>query len=149
VHLKGVAEMKISMAEIAKEMAGSPGYQLPGNLQPGLEATEAVVINAMTYANGSAVAEVEVDLATAEVKIIRIVFVHDAGNIINPSIVNGQVVGAIAHGIGNALYEWMGYGNDGQPTTANLADYLLVTSTEMPSVTLAHLSRQRRSIRLE
>lgn len=139
VHLKGVAEMKISMAEIAKEMAGSPGYQLPGNLQPGLEATEAVVINAMTYANGSAVAEVEVDLATAEVKIIRIVFVHDAGNIINPGIVNGQVVGAIAHGIGNALYEWMGYGNDGQPTTANLADYLLVTSTEMPSVTVAHL----------
>ena len=138
VFVKGVTNMKVSLAQIAKAMAGSAGYSLPGNIQPGIEATENVVIDAMTYANGTAVAEVEVDLDTAEVKVTRIVFVHDAGKLINPSIVEGQVIGAIAHGIGNALYEWMGYGDDGQPLTTNLADYLLVTSTGMPPITLRH-----------
>jgi carbon-monoxide dehydrogenase large subunit len=138
VFIKGVGDMKISLGQVAKAMAGSAGYSLPGNLQPGVEATENVVIDAMTYANGTAVAEVEIDLDTAEVKITRIVFVHDAGKIINPSIVDGQVTGAIAHAIGNTLYEWMGYGDDGQPLTTNLADYLLVTSTEMPPVEIGH-----------
>jgi carbon-monoxide dehydrogenase large subunit len=138
VFVKGVADMKISLGQVAKAMAGSAGYSLPGNLQPGVEATENVVIDAMTYANGTAVAEVEIDLDTAEVKVTRIVFVHDAGRIINPSIVDGQITGAIAHAIGSTLYEWMGYGDDGQPLTTNLADYLLVTSTEMPPVEIGH-----------
>ena len=138
VCVKGVPDLKISLGQVAKAVVGSAGFSLPGNLQPGLEATENVVIDAMTYANGTAIAEVEVDVDTAEVKIARIVFVHDAGRIINPAIVDGQVTGGIAHGIGNALYEWMGYGDDAQPVTTNLADYLLVTSTEMPPVVLSH-----------
>ncbi|MGA9010454.1 MAG: molybdopterin cofactor-binding domain-containing protein, partial [Xanthobacteraceae bacterium] len=137
VHVKG-ADLKISMARIAKEMIGSPGFLLPGNMSPGVEASEAVIINAMTYANGCTVAEVEVDPETAEVKILRIVFVHDAGKIINPNMVDGQLMGALAHGVGNGLYEWMGFGGDGQPLTTNLADYLLVTSTEMPPMEIAH-----------
>ena len=137
VHVKG-ADLKISMARIAREMVGSPGFLLPGNMSPGVEASEAVVINAMTYANGCTVAEVEVDPETAEVKILRIVFVHDAGKIVNPTIVEGQLMGALAHGVGNGLYEWMGFGADGQPLTTNLADYLLVTSTEMPPMEIAH-----------
>lgn len=138
VFIKGVKDIKVSLREVAKTMTGSPGFVLPGNLPPGIEATETIVINAMTYANGTAVAEVEVDLGTAEVTVTRIVLVHDAGKIINPAIVDGQLTGAIAHGIGNALYEWMGYGDDGQPLTTNLADYLLVTSTGMPSIELSH-----------
>jgi aerobic carbon-monoxide dehydrogenase large subunit len=138
VFIRGVKDIKVSLREVAKAMAASPGFLLPGGLPPGIEATETVVINAMTYANGTAVAEVEVDLGTAEVKVTHIVFVHDAGKIINPTIVDGQLTGAIAHGIGNALYEWMGYGDDGQPLTTNLADYLLVTSTVMPRVDLSH-----------
>jgi aerobic carbon-monoxide dehydrogenase large subunit len=138
VFIRGVKDINVTLREVAKAMTGSPGFVLPGNLPPGIEATEAVAINAMTYANGTAVAEVEVDLGTAEVKVTRIVLVHDAGKLINPTIVDGQLTGAIAHGIGNALYEWMGYGDDGQPLTTNLADYLLVTSTEMPSIELSH-----------
>jgi carbon-monoxide dehydrogenase large subunit len=138
VFVKGVKDMKISLGQIAKAMAGSAGFPLPGNLQPGIEARENIVIDAMTYANGTAVAEVEVDLETADVKVVRIVFVHDAGKLINPAIVDGQITGAIAHGIGNALYEWMAYGDDGQPLTTNLADYLLVSSTEMPTIDLHH-----------
>jgi aerobic carbon-monoxide dehydrogenase large subunit len=138
VFVKGVKDIKLSMRQVAKAMAVSPGFSLPGNLSPGIEASETVVIDAMTYANGTAIAEVEVDLGTAEIRVTRIVFVHDAGRIINPSIVEGQLTGAIAHGIGNALYEWMGYGDDGQPLTTNLADYLLMTPTEMPPVHLSH-----------
>jgi carbon-monoxide dehydrogenase large subunit len=138
VFVKGAADLKISLRQVAKAMVGAAGFLLPGNLAPGIEATENVVIDAMTYANGSAVAEVEVDLDTAAVNVTRIVFVHDGGRIINPTIVDGQVTGAIAHGIGNALYEWMGYGDDGQPLTTNFADYLLMTSSEMPAISLSH-----------
>ena len=137
VHVKS-SDRKVSIAQIAKETAGTPGYRLPGNLQPGIEVTESVVIDAMAYANGTAAVEVEVDIETAEVKVTRVFFVHDAGRIINPSIVEGQLLGAIAHGIGNSLYEWMGFNDDGQPITTNLADYLLMTSTEMPRVHLVH-----------
>jgi carbon-monoxide dehydrogenase large subunit len=132
------ADKNISLGRIAKTMAGAAGFVLPGNLPPGLEATETVVIDAMTYGNGTAVAEVEVDVKTAAVKVSRIVFVHDAGKIINPMIARGQVVGGIAHGIGNALYEWMAYDAEGQPITTTLADYLLITAAEMPRVELGH-----------
>ena len=138
VHVKGVPDLKLSLAQIAKSSTGNPGYRLPGNLQPGIEATETVVIDAMTYANGSAVVEVEVDAETAEVRVARVFFVHDAGTVINPAIVDGQIHGGIAHGIGNTLYEWMAFSEDAQPLTTNLADYLLMTSTEMPKIILAH-----------
>jgi carbon-monoxide dehydrogenase large subunit len=138
VAVRGAAQMKISLGQIAKTLAGAPGFILPGNLPPGLEATESVVIDQMTYGNGTAIAEVEVDINTAAVKLTRIVFVHDAGKIINPTLAEGQIVGAIAHGIGNALYEWMGYDEQGQPLTTTLADYLLVTMSEMPELNLCH-----------
>ncbi len=138
VVVKGAKEMSVSLAALARTMAGAPGFVLPGNLPPGLEASEAVVIDAMTYGNGSAVAEVEVDVKTAAVRVTRIVFVHDAGRLINPMIAAGQIAGGIAHGIGNALYEWMAYDDAAQPLTTSLADYLMVTAAEMPALELAH-----------
>jgi aerobic carbon-monoxide dehydrogenase large subunit len=138
VVVKGAAGLRISLGQIARTMAGAPGFSLPGDLKPGLEATENVVMNAMTYGNGSAIAEVEVDINTAAVKVTRVVFVHDAGNIINPIIAEGQIAGGIAHGVGNALYEWMGYDNQGQPLTTTLADYLLITMSEMPALDLGY-----------
>ena len=138
VFVKGATGMSLSLGKIAEAMAGAAGFRLPGNLPPGLDATETVVIDAMTYGNGSAVVEVEVDPATGHVKVTRVVFIHDAGKIIHPAIVEGQIVGAIAHGIGNTLFEWMGYGEDGQPQTTTFADYLLVTATEMPRFELGH-----------
>lgn len=138
VVLRGAHELKIPLGAVATAMAGAAGFVLPGNLPPGLEAVENVVIDAMTYANGTAVAEVEVDIGTGAVTVTRIVFVHDAGRLINPVIADGQVVGAIAHGIGNALYEWMAYDDDAQPLTTTLADYLLVTAAEMPALEIGH-----------
>jgi aerobic carbon-monoxide dehydrogenase large subunit len=138
VFVKGASELRISLGAVSRATAGVPGFVLPGGIQPGLEATESVVIDAMTYGNGSAVAEVEVDIHTAAVMVTRITFIHDAGRLVNPAIAEGQVIGAIAHGIGNTLYEWMAYDDDAQPITTTLADYLLVTASEMPELVLAH-----------
>jgi carbon-monoxide dehydrogenase large subunit len=138
IHVKGVSDMKLDLGHAARAVAGTAGYTLPGGMAPGLEATEHVVIDAMTYANGTAVAEVEVDIETGAVRIEKFVFVHDCGRVIHPAVVAGQILGGVAHGIGNALFEWMGYDENAQPVTATLADYLLVTATEMPYVTLGH-----------
>jgi aerobic carbon-monoxide dehydrogenase large subunit len=138
VVVKGARDLSVTLAAVAEAMAGAPGFMLPGGLPPGLEATENVVIDQMTYANGTAVAEVEVDAKTAAVKVTRIVFVHDAGLLINPTIADGQIMGGIAHGIGNALFEWMAYDEDAQPLTTTLADYLLVTAGEMPTLDIGH-----------
>jgi carbon-monoxide dehydrogenase large subunit len=138
IHVKGVGDMMLDLGQAARSVAGTAGYTLPGGMAPGLEATEHVVIDPMTYANGTAVAEVEVDTETGEVRVGRFVMVHDCGTIIHPTIVEGQLIGGVAHGIGNALFEWMGYDDNAQPVTTTFADYLLVTATEMPRVELGH-----------
>ena len=138
VRVKGVAAMKVSLAQVARAVAGLPGYSLPGGVTPGLETTEHVSIDPMTYANGTAVAEVEVDIETGAVRIDRLILAHDCGRIINPMIVDGQLQGGVAHGIGNALFEWMGFDDNAQPVTTNLGEYLLLTAPEMPDVELIH-----------
>lgn len=138
IHLKGVGEKAVSLGEVARAAAGTAGFRLPGDLAPGLEASEHVVINEMTYANGTAVAEVEVDIETGAVAVRRFVVAHDCGQVINPMIVEGQIIGGVAHGIGNALLEWMGFDANGQPVTTNLGEYLLITSTEMPRIEIIH-----------
>ena len=82
--------------------------------------------------------EVEVDVETAMVRITRYVVVHDCGRVINPLIVEGQIRGGVAHGIGNAFYEQLKYDEGGQLLSASFMDYLLPTATEVPPVEIAH-----------
>ncbi len=138
VRVAGVSDMKVSLGEVARSVAGVPGYNLPGGVEPGLEATEHVVVDDLTYANGSAVVEVDVDPETGHVAIVNFVFAHDCGAVIHPAVVDGQIVGAAAHGIGNALYERIGFDDYGQPQTTNLADYLLITAPEVPRIDIVH-----------
>jgi len=139
ISVVGSPEVGISLGELARAAAGLPGYKLPlADMQPGLEASESVIIDDMVYSNGSAVAEVEVDIETGQVTISRFLLAHDCGRMINPTIVDGQIVGAIAHGIGNALFEWMGFDDEAQPVTTTLADYLLVSSANVPLIELFH-----------
>jgi carbon-monoxide dehydrogenase large subunit len=138
VRVKGVPDMKVGLARIARAVAGTAGFSLPQGVAPGLEATEHVVIDDMAHANGTAVVEVEVDVETGRVDVLRYVSVHDCGRMVHPTLVDGQIAGGTAHGIGNALYEWMGYDADAQPVTTTFADYLLVTATEMPRLEIAH-----------
>ncbi len=138
INVKGVPDMKVSLGEVARAVAGTAGYTLPADVAPGLEATEHIVIDDMTHANGTAVVVVEVDVGTGAVRILEFIAVHDCGRMIHPAIVEGQILGGTAHGIGNALYEWMGYDENAQPVTTNLGEYLLVTATEMPHVEIIH-----------
>ncbi len=118
---------------------GVPGMALPGNLPAGPFGRDRFQPQGMAYNNGSHVCEVEVDIATGRVAITRYVVVHDCGRMINPLMVEGQVLGAIAHGIGATLYEWMHYDANGQPLTTNYADYLLPTSDVTPRIEIHHM----------
>jgi carbon-monoxide dehydrogenase large subunit len=140
VHLKGAAELKIGLADLAKASLGVAGAYLIGGLSPGLEVSEAFVVNEMAYANGTAVAVIEVDIETGGTTILDYVLAHDCGEVINPMIVDGQVIGGTVHGIGNALLERMHFDSSGQPLTTTLADYLLPTSTDVPEIRLVHHS---------
>jgi carbon-monoxide dehydrogenase large subunit len=138
VHLKGAADMKISLADVAKASLGVAGAYLPVGLPPGMEFSEAFVVNEMAYSNGTAVAVVEVDVETGAVSLLDYVLAHDCGQLINPMIVDGQIAGGSVHGIGNALFERMHYDDSGQPLTTTLAEYLLPTSTDVPQIRLVH-----------
>jgi carbon-monoxide dehydrogenase large subunit len=139
VRVRGVPDMKVALGKLAQAVGGMPGFAMPGGIEPGMEATESFVIDELAFANGTQVVEVEVDPETGAVIFLNYVVAHDSGVIINPMIVDGQVIGGVAHGIGNALYEWMGYDDSGQPVTTNFAEYLLVTAPETPDITLLHM----------
>ena len=132
VRVKGVPGMKRSIAEIAHALAGVPGFALPGGLPPGLAASVDFEPPALTYTSGTHVAEAEVDPETGLVRLIRYAVVHDCGRVINPMMLDGQVLGGVVNGIGATLYEWMRYAEDGQPLTVNYADYLLPSVDTVP-----------------
>lgn len=92
-----------------------------------------------TFSNSCHVAIVEVDTATGGVKIERFLIVEDAGVLINPTIVEGQIHGGVAQGIANALYEAIIYDRDGNILTGSLADYLVPTMSEIPDLEIHHL----------
>src|SRR5262249_317910 len=80
-----------------------------------------------------------VDIETGQVKILRYVVFHDCGRVINPLVVKGQVVGGVAHGIGNSLLEYMAYDENGQPLSTNFGEYLLPLAPDVPHVDLFHM----------
>lgn len=134
VHVAGVPDRGVPLGRIATQLRGLPGYAFPPGVSAGLEATEMFRIDALAYANAFHACEVEVDIDTGAVRIARYIAVQDCGKLINPLIAEGQIHGSVIHGIGNMLFECMGYAPDGQPTTTTFADYLLPTSTEVPNV---------------
>ena len=76
---------------------------------------------------------------TGAVRFVNYAVAHDSGTIINPLVVDGQVQGGVAHGIGNALLEWMKYDENGQPLTTTFADYLLPMATDVPDCKITHV----------
>ena len=134
VHVAGAKELGVELAELARILQGAPGYSFPAGLEPGLEAVSNYRIDALTYANACHIAEVEVDIRTGGIRLLRYVAVQDAGRLINPMIVDGQIKGGIVHGISNALFECMEYDDTGQPLTTNFGDYLLPIATDLPNI---------------
>jgi len=139
VRVKGVPDMKVPLGKIAHAVAGTPGYSLPGGITPGLESTQNFLTDPLCYCYGCHVVEVDVDPETGGVEFRNYAIVHDSGVLINPMIVTGQIQGGAAHGVGNALFEWMGYDEDANPVTTNFGEYLLPTAPEMPSFDIQFL----------
>jgi carbon-monoxide dehydrogenase large subunit len=126
--------ISISLREIADSLAGAPGYKLAAGLAPGLDAAVNFETSALTYGIGAHAVELEVDASTGHVKLLNYVVVNDCGKAINPQTAEGQIHGGVVHGIGNALFEWMGYDGNAQPLTMTLAEYLLPSAAEIPPI---------------
>ena len=129
----------ISFGDLSRLAQGIPGVSLPAGQAAGIEHTAYYTPSQAAYCSGTHVAEVQVDPMTGGVKVLRYTVAHDAGRVINPLIVDGQVQGGVAHGIGNALLEWMQYDADAQPLTTSFADYMLPMATDVPTCAIAHV----------
>ena len=115
------------------------GPALDEGQAPGLEATDYYSPPAATWAYGVHAAIVEVDEITCETKIKKYVLVHDCGNMINPTIVEGQIMGGVAQGIAGAMYEKVEFDEDGNISNANFVDFVIPYATEIPKVEMYHL----------
>jgi aerobic carbon-monoxide dehydrogenase large subunit len=136
IEIAGAPGSGMSLREVAEAVSGVPGYAMPGKFDPGLESMQSFLPNALTYGGGCHAVEVEIDIETCGVRILRHVVVNDAGRVINPMIVAGQLHGGTVHAIGNALYELMAYDDQAQPITTTFADYVMPTATELPNIEL-------------
>jgi carbon-monoxide dehydrogenase large subunit len=136
IEIAGAPGSGMSLREVAEAVSGVPGYAMPGKFDPGLESMQSFLPDALTYGGGCHAVEVEIDIETCGVRILRHVVVNDAGRVINPMIVAGQLHGGTVHAIGNALYELMAYDDQAQPITTTFADYVMPTATELPNIEL-------------
>jgi aerobic carbon-monoxide dehydrogenase large subunit len=135
------AQGRIAVAEIARTWYRRP-QDLAGDVDPGgLEVTAGYKAkrDTGTFSYAAHAAAVAVDPETGAVDILDYVIVEDGGTLLNPMIVDGQICGGFAQGVGTALYEEMRFSADGQPASATLADYLLPGSTEVPPVRIIHM----------
>jgi len=131
----------IGLAEIARAWYLRP-QDLPNDVDPGgLEATIGYkpARDSGTFSYATHAALVTVDTETGEVEIVRYVIVEDGGKLVNPMIVDGQIYGGFAQGVGTALYEEMPFDRSGQPLASTLADYLIPAATEVPAPGIDHM----------
>jgi carbon-monoxide dehydrogenase large subunit len=138
VRVKGVPSKSIAIKDLARAAVFS-AWKLPAGEEPGLEATHYYDPPPLTFANATHIAEVEVDIETGKVCIVRYVVVEDCGKVVNPMIVDAQVTGGVAQGIGSALYEHLQYDENGQLLTTSFMDYLVPTATEVPKLEIGHM----------
>ena len=109
---------------------------LPPGEEPGVDFDGTNVLNRSPYAFGSHIAVVEVSRENGAIKILQYTGVHDSGKVINPMLYDGQIHGAIAQGIGQALWEGMVYDSTGQPLSGSLMDYVMPKSIDLPDFDL-------------
>jgi carbon-monoxide dehydrogenase large subunit len=141
ISAKGTPTKSLPLAQIAMQATLAPG-SLPAGTDPLLEAHEVFKGEGITgsgWSGGTHACTVEVDLETGRVKILRYVVVEDCGRVINPAIVEGQVRGGVAQGIGEVLYEHAAYDEDGNFLAGTFMDYLLPTAAEIPPIEIEHL----------
>ena len=121
---------KVTFAELAA--AASPANALRRGAEPGLRTESYHSTDEMSFPYGVHCAAVEVDVATGGVEIVRYAVAYDVGRAVNPKLIEGQIVGGAAQGVGGAFYEELAYGPDGQLVAGSFMDYLLPTALEAP-----------------
>lgn len=129
---KSGAGPSIGLAELARHCG--PASASRGNREPGLSATGWFHNKHMNYPYGVHIAKVRVDRETGHVTVEKYAITYDVGRAVNPALVEGQIVGGLAQGLGGALLEEFVYDDSGQPLSVTFADYKMVTATEMPPV---------------
>lgn len=127
----------LSLAEMAEHSFFS-AKDIPQELNQGFEVTAFYDPKFGSFAAGAHVVVVDVDPDTGAVEIVRYVAAEDVGRLINPAVVEGQIIGGIAQGVGEALLEELIYDEEGQPRTVTLADYLVPSALEVPKIELHH-----------
>src|SRR3989475_7547977 len=127
--------------EAATQFAATPreGAPLGDGEQPGLEATGYYSPPGSTWASGCHAAYVRVDPKTFRLEILKYVVVHDCGRVINPLVLQGQIEGGVAQGIGGAFYERLAYDGDGQLRNASFMEFLMPYATEIPPIEIDHI----------
>ena len=138
VFVSSSPDRTVTLAEVARAAAPGLRSRLPAGMSPVLEAEYYFVPETVTWSSGTHVAAVEVDEDTGFVHVLRYLTVDDVGRMLNPTVVEGQIHGGVAHGIGNTLLEEVVYDEEGQLLTSTYMDYLLPTSAEVPTITVGH-----------
>ena len=134
VAVRGAPDRSMTFAQLARLAA--PHSALKGGIQPGISETDFFAAPRRTFPYGMNVAQVEVDRETGLVQILKYLVSEDIGRAVNPMLVEGQMVGGFAQGLGGALLEEFAFNSDGQPLATSFMDYLLPTAMEVPHVEL-------------
>jgi aerobic carbon-monoxide dehydrogenase large subunit len=138
IAVRGTPTRSVAWNEVAR-VAHLETARLPEGMEIGLEATATYKAPPFSWSNACHACTVEIDRATGVVSILRYVVSEDCGVMINPMIVEGQVAGGVVQGIGGTLYEHFIYDEDGNPLTTTFMDYLLPTTTEVPTIEYGHV----------
>jgi len=135
IGVAGDPSSALTLTEVAR--IASESSNLPADMEPGLRGEEMWKQEEATFPFGTHISIVEVDIETGDVRLLKHVACDDAGTILNRVVVDGQVHGGVAQGIGQALSEQIQY-DDGYPLTGNLASYVIPGATSLPSIDVAH-----------
>jgi aerobic carbon-monoxide dehydrogenase large subunit len=139
VRIRGRRDMAVSLADVAGFLSPFNPAR-PSGAPAELEAASIYRPGTVTWAAGAHVAVVSVDLRSGFVTVLRFVVTHDCGRMINPQIVEGQIMGGVMQGIGSILYEEIVYDDAGQLTTGSFMDYTLPTAAEAPEFRMSHVN---------
>jgi aerobic carbon-monoxide dehydrogenase large subunit len=137
VFVRGAPDSAVPLARVIQ--AAIPTFARPGVASADFDATAYHHVPTVTYASAVHVAHIEVDPETGAVALLRYVVAHDCGTVINPIIVEGQVHGGVAQGVGGGLLEEIVYGDDGQLLSGTLMDYAVPRADDLPAIECVHL----------
>jgi carbon-monoxide dehydrogenase large subunit len=140
IHVRGAPDSGFMLAQLAQKAYFAP-MELPPGMEPGLEATHAYDPPPLTFSSGTHLCEVEIDADTGRITVARYTIVEDCGRMLNPGVVEGQIIGATVQGLGGALSEEVVYDADGQNLSASFLDYALPRAAHQPTFQIEHLGR--------